>query len=277
MTETEWLTSEDPAAMLRRATQHSDMLVSIHPFVRMISDRKLRLFSAACARLVWSLLGDQRSREAIQAAERFADGEIHAETMRSLYHASLAIGHGMERQSGPADLRHAAKLASRVATLPDGEGRMAYEVTTGYKAVFAHRRAEQAAILRDVFGNPFRPARLTGWAFSAASTFAGEWSAEDVPALKASGDVACRSLTPAVLDLARAAYEHRQGDGTLDAFRLMLLADELEAAGCTDYRILDHLRDGPREIATGHGNVELFDPGPHVRGCWALDLILGKN
>ena len=34
----------------------------------------------------------------------------------------------------------------------------------------------------------------------------------------------------------------------------------LEDAGCSDERILAHLRD----------------PGPHVRGCWALDLLLGK-
>jgi hypothetical protein len=39
------------------------------------------------------------------------------------------------------------------------------------------------------------------------------------------------------------------------------LADALEDAGCTDADILSHLRS----------------PGPHVRGCWALDLLLGKE
>jgi hypothetical protein len=42
---------------------------------------------------------------------------------------------------------------------------------------------------------------------------------------------------------------------------LPILADALEEAGCTDPSILGHLRG----------------PGPHVRGCWALDLILGKE
>jgi len=42
---------------------------------------------------------------------------------------------------------------------------------------------------------------------------------------------------------------------------LAILADALEEAGCADTDILDHLRG----------------PGPHVRGCWAVDLILGKQ
>jgi hypothetical protein len=42
---------------------------------------------------------------------------------------------------------------------------------------------------------------------------------------------------------------------------LPILADALEDAGCDNADILSHLRG----------------PGPHVRGCWALDLILGKE
>jgi hypothetical protein len=43
--------------------------------------------------------------------------------------------------------------------------------------------------------------------------------------------------------------------------RLPILADALEEAGCTDADILAHCRG----------------PGPHVRGCWVVDLILGKE
>jgi hypothetical protein len=42
---------------------------------------------------------------------------------------------------------------------------------------------------------------------------------------------------------------------------LPILADALEDAGCDNADILGHLRG----------------PGPHVRGCWALDLVLGKS
>jgi hypothetical protein len=55
--------------------------------------------------------------------------------------------------------------------------------------------------------------------------------------------------------LAKAIYDDR-------AFLWMpALANALEDAGCTDAELLGHLRG----------------PGPHVRGCWALDLVLGKE
>jgi hypothetical protein len=68
-------------------------------------------------------------------------------------------------------------------------------------------------------------------------------------------------LTPIVVSLAQAAYDERLlPSGELDPARLAVLSDALEDAGCAD-AILSHLRAS----------------GPHVRGCWALDLILGKG
>jgi hypothetical protein len=93
------------------------------------------------------------------------------------------------------------------------------------------------AVMRDIFGNPFRPAPAVGPAWLA-------WQAGAVPRL------------------ARAAYDGgRLPEGTLDPARLAVLADALEDAGCADPELLGHLRG----------------PGPHVRGCWAVDLILGKG
>ena len=67
---------------------------------------------------------------------------------------------------------------------------------------------------------------------------------------------------PQVVGLAQAAYDQRElPAGTLDPARLAVLADALEEAGCTDQTILYHLRG----------------PGPHVGGCWAVDLLLGKE
>jgi hypothetical protein len=62
-------------------------------------------------------------------------------------------------------------------------------------------------------------------------------------------------LTPAVVQLARATYEDRSFD------RMSKLADALEGAGCTDADLLGHCR-GSR---------------PHARGCWAVDLVLGRE
>jgi hypothetical protein len=62
--------------------------------------------------------------------------------------------------------------------------------------------------------------------------------------------------------VAEGAYADRTApDGHLTSLRLSILADALEEAGCTDAAILSHLRS----------------PGPHARGCWAVDLILGKS
>jgi hypothetical protein len=62
-------------------------------------------------------------------------------------------------------------------------------------------------------------------------------------------------LTPTVMALAGGIYADRAFD------LLPILADALEDAGCDNADILAHCRD----------------PGPHVRGCWVLDLILGKE
>jgi hypothetical protein len=65
-----------------------------------------------------------------------------------------------------------------------------------------------------------------------------------------------------VLSLAEAAYDNRAlPEGTLGPARLALLADALEDAGCSNAEVLTHLRG----------------PGPHVRGCWAVDAVLGKS
>jgi hypothetical protein len=101
-----------------------------------------------------------------------------------------------------------------------------------WEAGQAEEEPFQCDILRDIFGNPFRPVPLSpAW------------------------------LTPDVLSLARAAYDHRTlPAGTLDPARLGLLADALEDAGCDCAEILGHLRG----------------EGPHVRGCWAVDLLLER-
>ena len=77
------------------------------------------------------------------------------------------------------------------------------------------------------------------------------------------GDPVAEGKPPPIAALlARAAYEERiLPSGHLDPARLAILTDALEEAGRTDEAILSHLRF----------------PGPHVRGCWALDLILGKQ
>jgi hypothetical protein len=66
----------------------------------------------------------------------------------------------------------------------------------------------------------------------------------------------------AAVKLAQVVYDERElPSGHLDAARLAVLADMLEEAGATDPHLLGHLRG----------------PGPHVRGCWAVDALLAKD
>ena len=62
-------------------------------------------------------------------------------------------------------------------------------------------------------------------------------------------------LTSTVVTLARGIYEERAFD------RMPILADALQDAGCDNEDVLNHCRG----------------PGPHVRGCWVVDLVLGKT
>lgn len=109
-------------------------------------------------------------------------------------------------------------------------GLIASEHTGDSTDVDAPYQAEaevQIRLLRDLFGNPFRPV-----------SFSAEWRTSDV------------------LLLAQGIYAERAFD------RMPILADALQDAGCDSTDILTHLRD---TTAT------------HVRGCWALDVVLGKE
>jgi hypothetical protein len=96
--------------------------------------------------------------------------------------------------------------------------------------------AAQAALLREIIGNPRRRVHADeAWL---------RWDGGTVP------------------KLARLAYEERSlPGGALAPARLAVLADALEEAGCAEEALLSHCRQ----------------PGPHVRGCWAVDLLLGQD
>lgn len=252
MTEHDWLTSTNPQTMLRHLTHervHAAGVgtVEVDRDPPLASDRKLRLFACACARMVWDSLTDDvecgrcggagrfknhtkywpsfcpdcngtgrinRSRRAVEVAERFVDGLA---TARELDSVRVDSRDAMSGQAGKTLL--AVYLASLAANSDETfEG---CEIC--YNAVKLDIPA--AALLRCIFGNPFV------W-----NHIIGGWHST-------------------VLAIAQTIYHERRFD------HMPILADALEEAGCTNADIIDHLRG----------------PGPHARGCHVLDLILGKE
>jgi hypothetical protein len=239
------------------------MLESLMPETELLdpSCRKTRLLSCACCRRIWPLLRDERSRAAIEVKERSVDGLAscaEVETARqgataACFEAEAALRSGWNPfawlRRYPAHLgRRSPQSASAHAAEAVWEGMMGIGCASaadaaccvapdGVTAGLDRERAAQCDIVRDIFGNPFRPAPAVDPAWLA-------WH------------------DGSVSRLAQAAYEERRlPEGTLDPARLGVLADALEDAGCADADLLGHLRV----------------PGPHVRGCWAVDLLLDKR
>jgi hypothetical protein len=314
MTETEWLNSENPAAMLSYLGDGTEAWRHKH----WLSDRKLRLLACACCRQVWPLLSE-RSREAVSVAERFADGQATELELHDAY------GDAYEDVASP-------EFESELAWSTCSTGIVQVERhLLQWFSVSTKHAAAQSAILRDIVGNPWRPwarsvinwernEKRYYWSDGAAVSL-GEWN----KLLESGRLLKAEWLTPAVLVLAGRAYEDRAKQeckacrghggrwdneaidqwydchecggkgvvegGTLDALTLMALADALEEAGvpageeCQE--CLDFSRRRQWEFLTCHGGTtvrkggellaHLRGPGPHARGCWALDLILNKG
>jgi hypothetical protein len=208
MTEAEWLKCKEPGPMLDFLGYRA-------------SERKLRLFAAACCRRVWHLLTHQESKESVEALEQYADG-----LLPSLTNAWVAASDVRDiRKTGKKDSlpEKTAAWAVSLALLPETFRSVqgsAIQVMQAGHVTPAQEGKRQCADLRDLFGNLLRPVSVK-------------------PAWRA----------PTALALAQAAYEERSlPSGELDNARLAVLADALEEAGCTSADVLDHLRSPGRHL-----------------------------
>jgi hypothetical protein len=222
-----------------------------------VSDRCLRLWACACVRQAWHLLDDPRSRRAVEVAERYADGEAtDAEAARaesSAFDAVYRYAEGSPHDPGWLAVWVAATKTGGMF----GHNLFARLLTLTQNGV---PPAAQAALLRCVVGNPFRAVTLPRpWVETPCPDCPPGAPDENCDDCGGSGTErklgTCPWLTPTVLALAWRAYDER------DFGLLPVLADALEDAGCADAELLAHLRG----------------PGPHARGCHALDLVLGKE
>ncbi len=237
MTEAEWLSCTEP----------SDMLMD---FPAKWDNRRLWLFGCACLRRAWHLLKDRRSQSCVEVAERFVDGLATEQEMAEVWEAFDAAAFQGDLEDYRAIDWHEAIRNLVGFTDPAASFEVAWKAAEGFGSFAAQsipvtapeswsaarteawkkaerdERAVQTNLLRNIFGNPFRPASF---------------------------DPAWRTRTAAAI--AQVIYDDR------DFSLLPVLADALEDAGCENADILNHCRQ----------------PGEHVRGCWVVDLVLGKE
>ena len=217
MTEAEWHSTFDLEGLLWNLERNVSGVVPRRP-----SDRQLRLFAVACIR---HLLGTGvPDRDAIlDRVEVYADASTNQE--RSQIRETRRDAQGLFRRAGstdPVDKQVLFDAVVRRLAAKAAHDTNARCQSFDYGAGNDARRA----IMRDIFGNPFRPAAFD-------------------PAWRTSTAVA----------LASQMYESR------DFGAMPILADALQDAGCDSEDVLGHCRG----------------PGPHVRGCWVVDLVLGKT
>src|SRR5579872_6347178 len=157
MTEAEWLSCTDPTPMLEFIRQ-----------IRRLTPRKWRLFGVACCHRIDHLVTDERSRRAVAVAERFADEEATAGELDEAFEAAFDVGAELaeEKERKPIEfvtagrdpLLRAAWAASNVAH-PD-ESADGLASASAEAAIPLVEENAQANLLRDIFGNPFRPVAI---------------------------------------------------------------------------------------------------------------------
>src|SRR5690348_3067151 len=111
MTEAEWLSSDLFTLLGKVKGEYSRRNVP-----GKASERKLRLFACACCRRIWPLLTDPRSREAVLAGERYADGKATSqERDRACDVAGVVISQAIAEREDAEILHDPAVPAARAA------------------------------------------------------------------------------------------------------------------------------------------------------------------
>jgi hypothetical protein len=205
--------------------------------------RKLRLFSVACCRRIWRFLSPIPSQTSVETVERFLDGQASVEEMRRV--GNIPYGCGDDPLADLADGAAGYCCATDACNIDEYDLRYARIV-----AAEACHVVTTAASRR----NEVNASEETVQAHLLRDIFG------PLPFRPINIDPSL--LTAAVVTLAQSAYEERKlPEGTLDLSRLAKVADAIEEAGVSHSELLAHLRS----------------EGPHYRGCWGLDCVLGRS
>jgi len=205
-----------------------------------VAERRLVQFSYACCQRVAHLLQEKSAQQALAAVKRCAEGTIKPGTARRFLRRASTSRKARVKPHGPewfANLSVESIVAAGQSVRPD---QCCHFVATTIAVAAGH-----------LYGS-----ELWMRTRNTESSLHCDLLRDIV------GPLPFRQvglnptwLTPTVISLAKGIYDDRAFD------RLPILADALEDAGCTNADILNHCRQ----------------PGEHVRGCWCVDLLLGKN
>lgn len=139
----------------------ADWLVWICQQMKMSNDQQFRLFAVWCVRnlkvssdkTVWDLLTHGRSRNAVEVAEKFANGEANAEELRAAWHAAHAVYGGIAKAVAHTPQLASAAYAANVALSVAIERAVS---AAGKVAGWPVEAAEQVKQFRLMINNPFK-------------------------------------------------------------------------------------------------------------------------
>ena len=251
MTEAEWLKCDNPKPMLTFLYGGA-------------TSRKVRLFLVACCERVEDRLADGRCRSALACARRAADGRAdESELGREHEGAKAAWGTAVLAAGGR---RFGVEAFARMCRTHSTGIHLTDQVAATDPCALASQAVQATSAPQDTFADQ------AAWGALSAARALGLVTGGGEAHLREMG-VRCTLLrdifghpfrpvtfppswrTDTAVVLAQQMYDTREFSA------MPILADALQDAGCDSADILDHCRG----------------QGPHVRGCWVVDLVLGKE
>jgi hypothetical protein len=244
MTEAEWLACDDPRTLIRAVCLwKGHTFAELGRFLGLLrqnkTERRYRLLACGCMRQAWHLVAGAHGREAVELAEQYADGKA---TLNDLAAARAII-----QESADAGVLERFAHAMPVELLTVRPATAGVGVTKRDAMVAAYSAASEASelLMAECLDDVRRPGFLLS---SVIRDIFGN------PFRPVTFSPAWRTGT--AVALARQMYESREFGAT------PILADALQDAGCDNDDVLNHCRD---------------PHATHVRGCWVVDSVLGKE
>jgi hypothetical protein len=247
MTSWQWRRSEDVITMIRALKG-------------VAGDRKGRLYLCGGCRTVSHLWFDERSLRAVEAAERFADGLATLEELHGANFSAESPTFGYDFEPGVWRHWH-----------PDGTVPPSVRRLVEMGVLTTEQLCEDEPEVDPAVRDRLLAAASLAEASASRSPFDHDWWHRYIPGVPWPGAWLLRCvfgdpfvpfvffspawLSPEVVNLARTIYEDRAFD------RMPILGEALKDAGCRNLDMIEHCRS----------------PHPHFRGCWVVDLALGKS